>query len=65
LLVATHSNALSDGGLQELVRWELRAIPARRPELKPAIRAAYLSASAVGKQFLERSLDDVDPNLLK
>jgi hypothetical protein len=65
LLVAARSNALSDGELRELVKWELRSITTHKPDLKPAIKAAYRAASPVARRFLEGSLQDLDPSLLK
>jgi hypothetical protein len=62
--VATRSDAIEDGDLQVLVAQDLRAIALRRHELKPAVVAAYRYAVPAGKQFIEATLDKVDPAFL-
>jgi hypothetical protein len=61
LLIATHSEAISDLDLQLLVSAEIRTIVRNRPELKPAIAAAYRNALEPGRQFIEATLRDLDP----
>jgi hypothetical protein len=65
LLVAMRSDVLADDELSELAQWEIRTILARKPELKRAILAAYRKASPLGRQFLEKTLRELDPDLLK
>jgi hypothetical protein len=36
----------------------------RKPELKPAIVAAYRDAAPIGRQFIEDALEEIDPPLL-
>jgi len=64
LRVVAQSDALADEELQQLVRHEIRTIITHRPELKPAISAAYRDAPANGKRFLESAVSEVDPNLV-
>jgi hypothetical protein len=64
LLLAIHSDALADKDFQLLVRHDIRTIVTRKPELKPAILAAYRDALPIGQQFLEETLEEVDPTLL-
>ena len=64
LHLAVNSQALAERDFQELVRHEIRTIITRKPELKPAILAAYRDASPTGRQFLEETLEESDPTLL-
>ncbi len=64
LLVATRSRAMSDPDIEQLARLEIRTIVGHRPELQPAIAAAYRQASSEGKTFIETALKDVDPRFL-
>jgi hypothetical protein len=64
LRVVAGSDALADDDLQQLIRHEIRTIITHRPELKPAISAAYRDASAAGKRLLESAVSEVDPNLV-
>lgn len=64
LLLAVRSDALADKDFQELVRHDIRTIVTRKPELKPAILAAYRDALLIGQQFLEETLEEIDPILL-
>lgn len=62
--LAVNSNALADGDLQQLVLHDIRTIITHKPELTPAILAAYRNASPLGRQFLEDTLREIDPSLL-
>jgi hypothetical protein len=65
LLLAVNSEGLIEKDLQELVRHDIRTIITRKPELKPAILAAYRDAPAPGRQFLEDTLKQIDPTMLE
>jgi hypothetical protein len=64
LRIATRSDAIGDDGMQLLVYADLRAIIKTRPDLKPAIAAAYRSATAQGRVFLVDAVYDLDPQLI-
>lgn len=64
LLLAVRSDALSDKDFQQLVRNDIRLIVAHKPELKPAIVAAYRHALPAGQQFLDEAVREIDPTLL-
>jgi len=63
LQLALRSNAIADKQIQQLVHHEVRTIVTRKPELKPAILAAYRDALPIGQQFLEETLQELDPGL--
>jgi hypothetical protein len=63
LLLAARSDALGDKDFQQLVRHDIRTVVTRKPELKPAIVAAYRDAPPLGRQFIEDTLEDIDPAL--
>jgi hypothetical protein len=64
LQIATRSDAIADPDLQVLVSGEIRSILKSRPDLKPAIVAAYRDARPAGRQFMEDVLGSLDPDLL-
>lgn len=64
LRLAVNSNALADKDFQQLVRHDIHTIVTRKPELTPAILAAYRDALPFGQQFLEETLKEIDPALL-
>jgi hypothetical protein len=64
LLLAVRSDALGGEEFQEFLRHDIRTIVTRRPELKPAIAAAYRDALPAAQRFLEKVLEEVDPSLL-
>jgi len=64
LLLAVDSQALSNKDFRELVRHDIRTIVSRKPELNPSILAAYREALPSGRQFIEETLDQIDPGLL-
>jgi hypothetical protein len=64
LLLAVNSQALADKDFQQLVRHDIRIIVTRKPELEHAIVAAYRDASPLGRKFLEKTLEEIDPTLL-
>lgn len=65
LFLAVNSKGLIENDLQQLVRHDIRTIITRKPELKPAILAAYRHAPALGRQFLEDTLKQIDPTMLE
>ncbi len=65
LLLAVSSEGLIEKDLQQLVRHDIRTIVTRKPELKPAILAAYRDAPPLGRQFLEDTLRQIDPTMLE
>ena len=64
LLLAINSSEIGDHDFQQLVRHDIRIIVTRKPELIPAILAAYRDALPKGQEFLETTLKEVDPTLL-
>jgi hypothetical protein len=64
LPLAINSSEIGDQDFQQLVRHDIRIIVTRKPELIPAILAAYRDALPMGQQFLEATLKEVDPTLL-
>jgi hypothetical protein len=64
LLVATCSDAINDDELQTLVAREIQLIVTHEQNLKPAIIAAYQSATASGKRSIETVVGDLDSGLM-
>jgi hypothetical protein len=64
LLLAVSAQAIADSDFQQLVRHDIRNIVIRKPDLKPAIVAAYRDALPIGQKFIEETLQEVDPALL-
>jgi hypothetical protein len=64
LAIATRSDVIADPELQVVVTNDLRTIVLRRPNLKPAIEAAYRDASPDGKRFMETAVAKLDPNFV-
>jgi hypothetical protein len=65
LFTATHSNALADGELQQLVQRDVRMILTRWPELRSTLAAAYDDAEPDAKRFLEAAVTETDPTFLR
>jgi hypothetical protein len=65
LLTATHSNALTDSDLQQLVQRDVRMSLTRWPELRPALAAVYEGAEPDGRRFLEGAVTETDPTFLQ
>jgi len=61
LRLALQSNALEDDEFRALVRHDIRLAVMRKAEFMQALVAAYASASLAGKQFVEKSLSELDP----
>lgn len=64
LHLAVNSRGLIEKDFQQLVRHDIQTIVTHKPELKPAILAAYRDAPPFGRQFLEDTLEQIDPTLL-
>jgi hypothetical protein len=64
LSLALRSDAIADHDFQQLVSHDIRIIVSRKPELKPAILLAYRDAPPGGQQFIEKTLEEMDPTLL-
>ena len=64
LLLATQSRALDDEEFKELVRHDIRIAAVRQTEFMPALTAAYRNAPSSGREFIEKSLAEIDPSLL-
>jgi hypothetical protein len=62
--VATRGNAVRDPGLRQLVEQDLQIILASKPNLRPAVLAAYTTASAEGKRLIESVAQEADPSFL-
>ena len=64
LSVAARGDALTDPELQQFVERDLRTILAGKPELRNAVRAAYVTASAPSKRFFESVVEQADPRFM-
>ena len=64
LLLAIQSPVLNDDELGDLVRHDIRTALMQRPQLMPALVAAYKTANPAGRQFIEKALREVDPSAL-
>ena len=66
LSVATRGTAVHDAELKTvcIVEQNLQMIVASKPELRPAVAAAYTTASAEGKHVIESVVEETDPSLL-
>lgn len=65
LFTATHSNALADENVRQLVQRDVRMVLSHWPKLRLALIAAYKDASPDTKSFLERAVNDTDPAFLE
>jgi hypothetical protein len=61
LLVATRGNAVRGPSLRQLVEQDLQIIFASKPEMRPAVIAAYATASPEGKHLIESVVQETDP----
>ena len=64
LSLATRGNAVRDAALRQLVEQDLQIIFASRPNLRPAVIAAYATASAEGKHVIESVVEETDSSFL-
>lgn len=65
LNVSLHEAGLiEDDELREMVRLDIDYILTRSPSLKPALVAAYKSASKQGKTFIEQVVSQIEPTYL-
>lgn len=66
LYVALGNDAVvSEPELREMVKRDISLVLSRQPALRPALFAAYRTASVDGKIFAERLISEVDPDYLK
>ena len=56
---------MSEPELREMVKRDISLVLSRQPALRPALVAAYRSASVGGKKFVENLISEVDPGYLK
>jgi hypothetical protein len=65
LAQALRSNEIAgDDELADMVRRDIRFVLTRSPELRPALIAAYRSASSAGKRLVEQAVTPVEPGYL-
>jgi hypothetical protein len=64
LSMATRGTAVRDAELRQLVEQDLQTILANKPNLRPAVIAAYATASAEGKHLIESVVQQADPAFL-
>jgi hypothetical protein len=64
LSLATRGNAVRDAEQRQLVEQHLQFIFASKPNLRPAVIAAYATASAEGKHLIESVIQEADPAFL-
>lgn len=65
LNVSLHNqDAITDTELQDLVKRDIGVILTRAPALRPALVAAYRSASPAGRRFAESVITEIDPGYL-
>jgi pyrroline-5-carboxylate reductase len=64
LSVATRGTAVRDAELRQLVEQDLQIILAIKPYLRPAVLAAYATASAEGQHVIESVVGETDPSFL-
>lgn len=65
LSLATATDAITDPEIRDLATNDVRTILLHRFELKPAISAAYRSASPDGKHLIEAAVSLFDPGFLQ
>src|ERR1700730_533013 len=63
LASVTLNNSLNDADLNELARSDVRAILTQYPDQLQALADDYVRGSAIGKRFLEESVEMIDPKL--
>ena len=64
LSLATRGTAVRDAALRQLVEQDLQIILTSKPHLRPAVLAAYATASAEGKHLIESVVEETDPSFL-
>lgn len=64
LVLATQSRALQDDDFRELVRHDIQIVLTHRSELMSALTDAYNKAPPAGRQFIEKTLVELDPSAL-
>lgn len=61
---ATRSSSTADEELSSFVEYELGVAVGHKPDLRPAVAAAYRAASQSGRAFFDKALAKLDPNYL-
>ena len=64
LLLSAQSRALQDEDFQELVRHDIQIALTHTARLMSALIVAYSKATGAGRQFIEKTLAELDPNTL-
>lgn len=64
LLIAVRSNAILDDEVQSLMPLDIQRMMAQRPDLKSAIVTAYSNALPKGREIMQTTLKETDPNFL-
>lgn len=64
LFLALQSQLLQDAEFQEFVRHDIKIAIIRNAEFAPVIAEAYRNAPAPGRQFIEKVLGELDPEML-
>ena len=64
LMLALQGQIPTDDEIRELVRHDIRIVLMRKPDLIPALSAAYKSASSSGRELVEMAVAEYDPNRL-
>ena len=62
LRLAVSNNAIAERDFQQLVGHDIRIV-SRKPKLAPSVLAAYGKALPIGREFIDKTLQDVDPAL--
>jgi hypothetical protein len=65
LAVSSRLDVAADPELERLFRRELEYVMSYRPNLKPAIVAAYVQASPQARRTIESTTNDIDPPFAK
>jgi hypothetical protein len=63
LLIAVHGDPLSDIELRDFISREVRVLFTHQQ--KSAIVAAYNAAPPAGRQFIERTIGEIDPSAVE
>ena len=64
LLLGIQSRSLNDDDFRDLVRHDIRIALLLKPQMMPALIAAFEKASPTGKQFIEKTVAEFDPSAL-
>lgn len=64
LFFTLKSQLVQDDEFQEFVRHDIRIAVMHKTEFAPVVAAVYRSAPPLGKQFMEKTLRELDPDML-